>query len=144
MRCALYLRPAGLSAWPHFDDAVKGWLRIQGYEPVDGGSFETVVCLPYDGGGTEYGRDVSIAMANRILEHLAVDGEIRWIRLHETKVDNSSDTLKEVELRFEGHGIVASRPTLAILSEGEAAEVDVRIREHRWFAGEDLGKRWQS
>lgn len=96
MRCALYLRPAGLSAWPHFDDQVKGWLREQGYEPVDGGCYEAVVCLPYDGGGGEYGRDVSIAMTQRIVENLAIGAEFRWIHLRGTAVNWTDRSLSEV------------------------------------------------
>ncbi|MGU3545766.1 hypothetical protein [Methylobacterium sp. A52T] len=141
MRCALYLRPAGLAQWPHFDDQVKAWLRGQGYEPVDGGGYEAVVCLPYDKGGCYYHRDVSVAMAQRIVEHISVDGEIRWINLEWTETD-ADDSLTEVRLRFEEHGY-ARKPTLAILSEGEAAELDQDIRARGEFAHQDLGVRWR-
>ncbi|GJE51480.1 hypothetical protein GOFOIKOB_4539 [Methylobacterium tardum] len=142
MRCALYLRPAGLSAWPHFDDQVKSWLREQGYEPVDGGGYEAIVCLPYDGGGEYYHRDVSIAMAQRIVEHIAVDGNVRWIRLYETEVDLTDDSLTEVRLQFEGNGY-AGKPTLAIMSEGEVSRADRSIREEGHLANQDLGVRWR-
>jgi hypothetical protein len=145
MRCALYLRPAGLAQWPHFDDVVKGWLREQGYEPVDGGCYDTVVCLPYDGGGDYYHCDVSVAMAARILEYLAVDGEVKWIHLCGTEIDWKDDSLTAVrlELDVDRGGRYGGKPTLAIMSEGETAEADRAIRETGYVADQDIGSRWR-
>ncbi len=52
MRCALYLRPAGVADTPHFDDVVKGWLREKGYEPVDGAATTRSCACPMTGAAT--------------------------------------------------------------------------------------------
>ena len=142
MTRALYLRPAGLATWPHFDDQVKAWLREQGIEPVDAGDHEEVVCLPYCGGGGYYHRDVSIEMAQRIVDMLAIGGEVRWIHLRSTEVDWKDDSLEKVRLEFEEHGY-AGKATLAIMSPDEVAEADREIREEGQLGHHDLGVRWR-
>ncbi len=142
MRCALYLRPAGLATWPHFDDVVKGWLREQGYEPVDESCYDAIVCLPYDGARDYYHCNVSVAMAQRIVDFLAVEVEVRWIRLGRTEVDYSDNALEEVGLDF-ADPCYGGRPTLAIMSEGETAEADREIRQFGQLADQDLGVRWR-
>lgn len=121
---------------------MKAWLRTEGYEPVDGGEHEAVVCLPYCAGGGYYHRDVSIAMAQRIVEFLAVEGEVRWINLRDTKVDWKDDSLESVRLSFEEHGY-AGKPTLAIMPEGDVVQADREIRETGHLSHHDLGRRWR-
>ncbi len=57
LKRALYLRPESLGM-TGLDDAVKAWLRAEGFEPVDEAPYEVVAYLPYDGGGNYYHADV--------------------------------------------------------------------------------------
>lgn len=141
MTQALYLRPASLAQWPHFDDQVKAWLRAEGIEPVDVGEHELVVCLPYDGGGNYYHADVSIMMAQRILDTLAIGGEVRWICLSGTDVDGD-DSLTEVHLRW-AVNFFGGKPTLAIMPMDEVDRADREICEEGQLNDSDLGVRWK-
>ncbi|KQP90790.1 hypothetical protein [Methylobacterium sp. Leaf117] len=146
---ALYLRPGYLDA-TGLDDAVKAWLRTKDIEPVDDGSYELVVYLPYDGGGNYYHADVSPKMAAKLVAHIADGMETRQIHLRGTdtqwagEVDRENDykVLEEADLKWDDFGY-GGKPTLAIMSMDEVEEAERQIRDEHQLECHDLGAVWQ-